>query len=85
MQEVAIKYFINIILSTQMVHNQLAHIITSFLLEETCPALEIGNWINNNFVVLTDYMSNLVTTVSGRQAVDLRLHRLSSHHYKQND
>ena len=38
--------------------------------------------LNYNFVLLLDYMSDLASTVSRRQAVDLKLYPLSSHHYK---
>ena len=56
MQEIAIKYIINMLLSAQIIYNQLAHIITNSLLDEVYLTLEIRIWWNNNFVLLVDYM-----------------------------
>ena len=55
MQEIAIKYITNILLSTQIIYNQLAHIITNALLDEIYLTLEIRIWLNNNFALLVDY------------------------------
>ena len=61
------------------------YVITSFLLGDIYPTLEYKTWLNDNFALLVDYMSDLVKTASHRQAVDLKLLRLSSHHYKRNE
>lgn len=47
--------------------------IINFLLEIYL-TLEIRVSLNDNFVFLVDCMSNLVTSVSRQQAVDLKLH-----------
>ena len=35
----------------------------------------MGTWLNDNFVLLADYISYLITTVSCRQEAELKLHR----------
>ena len=37
-----------------------AHVITSFLLDEIYLILEIRIWLNDNFILFFDYMSDLV-------------------------
>ena len=54
--------------------SQCMSLITSFLLDEIYLTLEIRVSLNDNFVFLVDCMSNLVTSVSRQQAVDMKLH-----------
>lgn len=58
----------------------IAFLITSYLLNEIYFTLKLRIWLNENFVLLVDYVwdSDLVTAVSHRQAVDLKLYRLQS-------
>ena len=61
------------------------HVINSFLLDEIYLTLEIGIWLNDSFVLLVDNIPDIVTSVSLKQAVNLKYHRVSSHHQKRND
>ena len=61
------------------------HGILSFFVDEIYQTLETRFLWNDNFVLQVDYMSDLVTTASRRQAVDLKLQWLPSHFYKWNN
>ena len=52
-------------------------VFTSFLLNKRHLTLEIRICLNDNFVLLLDYMSDLDRKVPHRQAVVFKLHRLS--------
>ena len=43
-------------------------VITGFLLYEIYLSLDIRIWLNDNFVLLVNYMSDLATTASRKQA-----------------
>ena len=55
------------------------------MLDEIYLTLEIGIWLNDSFVLLVDNIPDIATSVSLKQAVNLKYHRVSSHHQKRND